>query len=113
VKSCPEDCKRHHRKPCPPDCVSHVRWCPLRHGDGLVEVDVKSSAGRRGIVPPDRLYDLLMTHEERQANEREHGGSEWHGGEWMFTSRTGSRSTRGTRSARETAPAGFGGGCFS
>jgi integrase len=93
VRSCPEDCKRHHRKPCPPpcppDCVSHARWCPQRHGGGLVEVDVKSSAGRRGIVLPNRLYDLLMTHEEQQAKEREHAGSEWHGGEWMFTQPNG------------------------
>ncbi|WIX87174.1 hypothetical protein [Amycolatopsis sp. DG1A-15b] len=69
--------------------MSHARWCPQRHGGGLVEVDVKLSAGRRGIVPPDRLYDLLMTHEERQGKEREHAGSEWHGGEWMFTQPNG------------------------
>ncbi|WP_410587130.1 hypothetical protein [Amycolatopsis sp. lyj-23] len=50
---------------------------------------MKSSAGRRGIVLPSRLYDLLVTHEEQQAKEREHAGSEWHGGEWMFTQPNG------------------------
>ncbi|WP_281174116.1 hypothetical protein [Amycolatopsis taiwanensis] len=38
---------------------------PKRHG-GLAEVDVKSRGGRRGIVLPDRLYDLLIMHEEQQ-----------------------------------------------
>lgn len=90
---CKENCKRHKRKPCPPpcppNCTSHARWCPKRHGGGLVEVDVKSSAGKRGIVLPDRLYDLLVTHEEQQAKEREVAGSEWHEGGWMFTQPNG------------------------
>ncbi|MDQ7805831.1 tyrosine-type recombinase/integrase [Amycolatopsis sp. A133] len=30
-----------------------------------------------------------MTHEERQAKEREHAGFEWHAGEWMFTQPNG------------------------
>lgn len=45
VKPCRESCKRHQRKPCPPpcpaNCTSHARWCPEKHGGGLVEVDVK------------------------------------------------------------------------
>ncbi|EHR53359.1 site-specific recombinase XerD [Saccharomonospora marina XMU15] len=90
---CKEDCKRHQRKPCPPpcppDCTSHARWCPKRHGGGLVEVDVKSHAGKRGIVLPDRLYDLLIAHEEKQAKERELAGSEWHEGDWMFAQPNG------------------------
>ncbi|MFJ8912055.1 tyrosine-type recombinase/integrase [Amycolatopsis sp. NPDC102389] len=93
VKPCKEDCKRHSRKPCPPpcaaDCTSHARWCPQRHGGGLVEVDVKSKAGRRGFVVPDQLFDLLMLHEQQQAAEREHAGSEWHEGGWMFTQPNG------------------------
>lgn len=93
TEPCKEGCKRHHRKPCPPPCppgcTEHARWCPKRQGGGLVEVDVKSRAGRRGIALPDRLYDLLISHEELQAKERERAGSEWHEGDWMFTQPNG------------------------
>lgn len=93
TEPCKESCKRHHRKPCPPpcppDCTDHARWCPKRHGGGLVEVDVKSRAGRRGMVLPDKLFDLLTSHEEAQAKERERAGSEWHEGDWMFTQSNG------------------------
>lgn len=92
TKPCKEGCKRHTRRcppPCPTNCTDHARWCPKRWGGGLVEVDVKSRAGRRGIVLPDRLYDLLMSHEEQQAKEREQAGSEWEEGGWMFTQPNG------------------------
>lgn len=88
-KPCKDGCKRYRRKQCPPDCTSHARWCPQRQGGGLGEVDVKSSAGRRGIVLPDRLYELLMRHKKMQAKEREHAGTEWHEGDWMFTQPNG------------------------
>jgi integrase len=52
-------------------------------------VDVKSRAGRRGIGLPDELFDLLMAHKEMQAKEREHAGSEWHEGDWMFAQPNG------------------------
>ncbi len=84
VHHCKETCTRHQRKPCPPDCTSHARWCPERHGGGLVEVEVKSRAGRRGIGFPNELFELLR-HKEAQAKQREHAGSEWHEGDWMFT----------------------------
>ena len=58
---CPKNCQRHLRE-CPPDCGSHTRWCPDRCGGGRVEVDVKSAAGRRGIVLPDQLFTLIMEH---------------------------------------------------
>jgi hypothetical protein len=45
-----------------------------RHGGGLVEVEVKSAAGRRGIVLPDQLFDLIIEHRKRQEQEREHAG---------------------------------------
>ncbi|WP_158846982.1 tyrosine-type recombinase/integrase [Saccharothrix deserti] len=93
VKPCKETCKRHSRKPCPPpcppDCASHARWCPKRHGGGLVEVDVKSRAGRRGLALPDELFDLLMAHKEVQSKEREIAGTEWHEGGWMFAQPNG------------------------
>jgi integrase len=92
TKPCPPTCKRHTRTcppPCPADCVSHARWCPQRHGGGLVEAEVKSRAGRRGIVLPAELYELLTRHRAEQAQERDHAGTEWHEGDWMFTQPTG------------------------
>ncbi len=74
---CPQDCKRHTRAcppPCPPGCAGHARHCPQRRDGGLVEVDVKSRAGRRGIVLPDQLYALIEQHRLAQDAEREHAG---------------------------------------
>jgi integrase len=91
--ACKDECKRHKRRPCPPpcpaDCTSHARWCPKRHGGGLVEVEVKSRAGRRTHVLPDRLFELILLHEQVQLREREHAGTEWHEGGWMFTQPNG------------------------
>ncbi|HYB14355.1 MAG TPA: tyrosine-type recombinase/integrase [Streptosporangiaceae bacterium] len=92
TKPCPENCKRHTQAcppPCPPECTSHARWCPQRRGGGLVEVEVKSMAGRRGIVLPDQLYALITEHRQQQDREREHAGTEWHDGGWMFAQPTG------------------------
>ncbi len=91
-KPCPRDCRRHQRPcppPCPPDCTGHARWCPDRRDGGLVEVEVKSAAGRRGIALPDELFALITEHRHRQDQEREHAGTEWHEGGWMFTQPTG------------------------
>lgn len=89
---CRDNCRRHHRKTCPPpclpDCARHARHCPQRRG-GVVEVDVKSRAGRRGIRLPDQLFDLLIEHRATQNREREHAGTEWLGGDWMFTQPNG------------------------
>jgi integrase len=92
TQPCPKNCKRHKREcppPCPPDCTSHARWCPDRRGGGLVEVDVKSAAGRRGIALPDQLFTLIIEHRRRQDRERDHAGTEWHEGGWMFTQPNG------------------------
>ena len=92
TKPCPKNCKRHQRAcppPCPPDCTSHARWCPQRQDGGLVEVEVKSSAGRRGIALPDQLFALIIDHRKLQDQEREHAGTEWHEGGWMFAQPTG------------------------
>jgi integrase len=92
VKPCPKNCKRHQRPcppPCPPNCASHARWCPHRQGGGLVEVEVKSAAGRRGIALPDQLFTLIIEHRKRQDQEREHAGTEWREGGWMFAQPTG------------------------
>jgi integrase len=92
TKPCREDCKRHTRTcpaPCPPDCTSHARSCPERHGGGLVDAEVKSRAGRRGIALPAELYELLVLHRAEQDQERQHAGTEWHEGGWMFTKPTG------------------------
>jgi integrase len=55
----------------------------------LVDTEVKSRAGRRGIVLPVELYELPVLHRTEQAHEREHAGTEWHEGGWMFTQPTG------------------------
>jgi integrase len=92
ARPCKPNCKRHKRAcppPCPPDCTSHARWCPQRHGGGLVEADVKSKAGRRGIALPDELFTLVMEHRKVQDSERELAGTEWHEGDWMFAQSTG------------------------
>ncbi|RKT84853.1 Phage integrase, N-terminal SAM-like domain [Saccharopolyspora antimicrobica] len=92
TKPCKDGCKRHKRTcppPCPPDCTDHARWCPQRTDGGLVEVDVKSKAGRRTVTLPDELFELILRHEKAQAAEREHAGTEWHDGEWMFTQPNG------------------------
>ncbi|OLT19370.1 integrase, partial [Pseudonocardia sp. CNS-139] len=78
TEPCKEGCTRHTRAcppPCPPDCTSHARKCPQRHGGGLVEADVKSDAGRRGIVLPDQLAALLDDHRAAQDRERTHAGT--------------------------------------
>jgi integrase len=69
--------------------AADARWCPLRRGGGLVEVDVKSRAGRRGIVLPAQLAALLEEHRAAQAREREVAGSVWEDGGWMFAQPNG------------------------
>jgi integrase len=73
----------------PPACTSHARWCPDRRDGGLVEVEVKSHAGRRGLALPDQLFKLIIEHRELQAREREHAGTEWHDSGWMFAQPNG------------------------
>jgi hypothetical protein len=63
--------QRAYPAPCPQGCTSHARWCPQRHGGGLVEADVKSKAGRRCIARPDELFTLIMEHRKVQDSERE------------------------------------------
>ena len=92
VTPCPDGCRRHRRKLCPapclPNCVKHARHCPHRRG-GIVETDVKSRAGRRGIRLPEQLFELLSRHRAAQERERMHAGTEWHDGDWMFTQPNG------------------------
>ncbi len=68
--------------------MKHARYCPERIG-GILEVDVKSSKGRRGIRLPDQLFELLVSHKETQDKEREAAGDLWQGGDWMFTQSNG------------------------
>lgn len=92
TKPCPEVCKRHTRPcppPCGPDCTRHASRCPMRRGGGLVEADVKSTAGRRGIVLPSPLYALVIEHRAAQAAERHDAGTVWEEGGWMFTQPNG------------------------
>jgi len=91
IKPCRRPC-RTHKKQCPPpcsqDCTKHARYCPQRIG-GVVDVDVKSRAGRRGIRLPDQLFTLLMQHETTQAQERELAGDLWHENDFMFAQPNG------------------------
>lgn len=92
VTPCTAGCKRHTRAcppPCPDDCTSHARWCPQRRGGGLVDVDVKSRAGRRGVVLPAQLAVLLERHRAEQAREREHAGTVWEDSGWIFAQKNG------------------------
>lgn len=63
--------------------------CPDRHDGGLVVVEVKSRAGRRGVGLPDPLVDLLRTHRESQDEERRGAGQLWEEGGWLFAQPTG------------------------
>lgn len=54
-----------------------------------MEVEVKSRAGRRGIVLPDQLYALLMDHRAAQDLERERAADLWTDEGWMFAQPTG------------------------
>ena len=119
VRPCPAGCKRHARAcppPCAEDCTNHARWCPRRRGGGLVEVDVKSRTGRRGIVLPAQLTALLEEH-RAAAQAQEHSipsgavasrGQEagWKAGanESAIYSRTTALSTDSSSSTRAARP---------
>jgi integrase len=62
--------------------------CPKRIG-GVVDVEVKSRAGRRGIRLPDQLFELLIEHEKVQAQERDTAGDLWYPSDFMFTQPNG------------------------
>lgn len=92
TEPCRQPCKRHTRPcpaPCAADCTGHARHCPQRHGGGLVEVDVKSRAGRRSLVLPQLLWDMIEAHEAAQLREREFAGTEWRDEGWMFAQENG------------------------
>jgi integrase len=92
TKPCKPTCKRHN-KPCPPvcppDCTGHAAACPKRHGGGLREVEVKSRAGKRTVGIPGPLLSALREHKNAQDVERQHAGTEWHEGGWVFTQPNG------------------------
>jgi integrase len=92
TEPCKQPCKRHTRPcpaSCPPDCAGHARHCEKRHGGGLLEVPVKSRAGKRGLVIPGPLWDLIEAHKEQQNAEREFAGTAWQGDGLMFTQEDG------------------------
>ncbi len=94
AEPCKPSCKlKRHEKACPPpctpDCTKHASSCPQRHGGGLVEVDVKSKAGRRSLVLPGPVFTLVMAHKATQDRERKAAGTEWQEGGWMFCQTNG------------------------
>lgn len=52
-------------------------------------MEVKSRAGRRGIVLPDQIFTLLMDHRTAQERERERAADLWADEGWMFAQPTG------------------------
>lgn len=78
VQACKRDCRRHTRSPAAavPTQVRQPRPVvpETAQRGGLVEVGVKSRAGRRSFAVPDELYTLLLKHAELQRREREHAG---------------------------------------
>jgi integrase len=68
--------------------------CPDRHGGGLVVVEVKSRAGRRGVGLPDPLVELLRTHQETQDLERRRAGHPVERGGWVLAQPVGPQSIR-------------------
>jgi hypothetical protein len=92
TRPCREGCMRHQRAcppPRPPGCTAHARRCPHRRGGGLVETEVKSAAGKRGIVLPVELYGMFVQHRSEQERERRHAGTESQEDGWIFTQSTG------------------------
>ncbi|GGM82226.1 site-specific integrase [Longimycelium tulufanense] len=91
TEPCPQDCGRHTKCPpvCSPDCTEHAARCPHRKGGGLHEIDVKSRAGKRGVGIPAPLLRALREHKTTQAAEREHAGSLWQEGGWVFAQPNG------------------------
>ena len=80
TEPCPTNCRRHVNpcpRQCPPNCVRHASTCPLRHSGGLVEVDVKSRAGKRTVGIPDPLLRALREHKAAQDREREQAAELW------------------------------------
>lgn len=50
---------------------------------------MKSRAGRRGIVLPEQLYQLIEQHREQQRAERELAAELWEDDGWMFAQPNG------------------------
>ncbi len=99
LEPCKRPCRKHVRTcplPCDSTCTGHAMKCPKRHGGGLVEVDVKSRAGKRAVGIPRQLLKALCEHQKMQSKEREIAGSLWQEGDWVFTQATGQPIDRGS-----------------
>ena len=64
-------------------------YCPQRLSLRPEVDDTKSKAGLRAIGLPEQLIQLLRAHAAAQDAEREHAGSLWVEGGWVFTDLTG------------------------
>jgi hypothetical protein len=43
-----------------------------------------SASGCRGIALPHQLFTLITEHRKQQDSDRDHAGTEWREGGWMF-----------------------------
>lgn len=77
--------RRPFRHGCGGNCGrEHARHCPTRTGGGVVTVETKSRAGRRGIGLPDPVVELLRRHRADQDTERETAADLWRDAGWVF-----------------------------
>jgi len=73
-------------------CGRKPQHCPGGIRGGLITGDLKTRAGRRSVVMPEPLMELLTAHRRAQNAERLHAGEMWQtgpGGGWIFASEVG------------------------
>jgi len=73
--------------------VVYIRRGYTMEGGKMLETDPKSRAGGRAIAVDDDLLEVLRTHQQRQAEERERAGAAWQGDthQAVFTTAKGTR----------------------
>jgi integrase len=60
-----------------------------REGARLVTTDTKTSLSRRAVNLPEPMMKALLSHEDRQRQERDHLGQSWVNSGYIFTSSIG------------------------
>lgn len=73
-------------------CGKKPQHCPAGLPGGLITGDLKTRAGRRSVVMPEPLMNLLTAHRRAQTAERLRAGELWQPGPrggWLFASQVG------------------------